>query len=179
LDEERLPAGEGELAHAKLHTLVDEGLQVLEAHAPEAPITGPRAFQTERAGEIARRAGVKPQLRERVRLDVAARIPQRGEQPLVAGQARAGRIARTHCRASRAREARYQRSSVAGSMPSRYASARVRLRSVRRSSPSRCQRRSETVIGRGRATKRRVRRRARTSATSSNSGCGPIPGLAS
>src|SRR5256885_9599360 len=30
--------------------------------------------------------------------------------PLVAGQARAERIARAHCRASRAREARYQRS---------------------------------------------------------------------
>src|SRR2546430_7024553 len=33
----------------------------------------------------------RSQLRERVRLDVAARIPQRGEQPLVAGQARAER----------------------------------------------------------------------------------------
>jgi len=40
-------------------------------------------------------------------------------------------------------------------------------------------RRSDTVIGRGRATKRPLRRSARTSATSSNSGCAPIPGLAS
>src|SRR6202011_4952895 len=71
----------------ELDRLVDEGLQVRERHAPEAPVTGPGAFQTERAGEIARRTGVKPQLRQGVGLDVPACIPQRGEQPLVAGQA--------------------------------------------------------------------------------------------
>src|SRR5690606_37858144 len=79
LDDERLAARERELLDAKLDGLVDERLDVVEPDAVEPPVARLRALETERAGEITGRAGVKPQLPHRVRIDVSARFPGGGK----------------------------------------------------------------------------------------------------
>src|SRR6185503_20619159 len=73
-DDERLTARERELLDAERDSLVDERLRLRERDAAEPPVAGLRAFQAERARQVAGRACVKPDLAQRVRLDVAPRL---------------------------------------------------------------------------------------------------------
>src|SRR5690606_6178855 len=84
LHDERLAAGERELLDPECDGFVDERPHVVERHALQAAVARLRALEAERAGEIAGRAGVEPELPQGVRLDVAARLAERRVVPRIA-----------------------------------------------------------------------------------------------
>src|SRR5690606_35033138 len=74
LDDEGLAAGERELLDAELSGLVDRRTDVVETDPIEATVPGLRTLETERAREIACAPGVEPQLPQRMRIDIPARL---------------------------------------------------------------------------------------------------------
>ena len=58
--DERLAASEGKLLDTQAERFIDLGSRVLETQQLQAIVARLRAFQAERAGQVAGRAGMKP-----------------------------------------------------------------------------------------------------------------------